>query len=67
MQTRNVVVRSNRISQVRRYTGKRQKVYDPKKRYGCGILIRQSKKYTVKSNRVTNVTRKKNKGIVKES
>lgn len=67
LQTRNVVVRSNRISQVRRYTGRRQKVYDAKKKYGCGIMVRQSKKYTVKSNRITNVARRKNKGIVKEN
>ena len=63
MQTNNMVVRNNKISNVRRYTGKRQKFYDPKKRYGCGILIRQSKKLTVKGNKVSNVSRK---GTIKE-
>ena len=67
LDTNNIVVTNNKISNVRRYTGQRQKVYDAKKKYGCGVLIRRTKNVTVKGNKVSNVSRMgKTKGIIKE-
>lgn len=60
----NVWATKNKITDVKRYTGRRKSTYDPEGKYGVGIRILRCKKITVDNNQITKIY---SKGIALEN
>lgn len=58
LDAKNVRVTQNKITDVRKYTGKRKSVYDPSGIYGTGIRITRCRKITADNNQISNIYRK---------
>lgn len=51
----NVRVTGNKVTDMRKYSGARKRNYDPKGKYGTGVLVRKSQNLLIDGNQFTKV------------